>query len=160
MPNWMQMRITERASLIFGHFLLLLLPLLLLSVCGMQWICVIIEMLLANVARDQQRIVASTSSSSLQLQLKPVFTFTRQHNFLLPVNCANFVSLRMFLYIFAVEFRLLHATVTLVLCLLLSILFSVLGTPLYSTQYSVTQCVLCAGPFVQPSTAISTLAHN
>lgn len=91
----------------------------------MQWICVIIEMLLANVARDQQRIVAS---SSLQLQLKPVFTFTRQHNFLLPVNCANFVSLRMFLYIFAVEFRLLHATVTLVLCLLLSILFSVLGT--------------------------------
>lgn len=32
MPNWMQMRITERASLIFGHFLLLLLPLLLLSV--------------------------------------------------------------------------------------------------------------------------------
>lgn len=159
MPNWMQMRITERASLIFGHFLLLLLPLLLLSVCGMQWICVIIEMLLANVARDQQRIVAS-SSSSLQLQLKPVFTFTRQHNFLLPVNCANFVSLRMFLYIFAVEFRLLHATVTLVLCLLLSILFFGTRYSLFSTQYSVTQCVLCAGPFVQPSTAISTLAHN
>lgn len=128
------------------------------AVCGMQWICVIIEMLLANVARDQQRIVAS--SSSLQLQLKPVFTFTRQHNFLLPVNCANFVSLRMFLYIFAVEFRLLHATVTLVLCLLLSILFFGTQYSLFSTQYSVTQCVLCAGPFVQPSTAISTLAHN
>lgn len=125
------------------------------AVCGMQWICVIIEMLLANVARDQQRIVAS-----LQLQLKPVFTFTRQHNFLLPVNCANFVSLRMFLYIFAVEFRLLHATVTLVLCLLLSILFFGTQYSLFSTQYSVTQCVLCAGPFVQPSTAISTLAHN
>lgn len=154
MPNWMQMRITERASLIFWPFSAALAAVV-AAVCGMQWICVIIEMLLANVARDQQRIVAS-----LQLQLKPVFTFTRQHNFLLPVNCANFVSLRMFLYIFAVEFRLLHATVTLVLYLLLSILFFGTQYSLFSTQYSVTQCVLCAGPFVQPSTAISTLAHN
>lgn len=125
MPNWMQMRITERASLIFWPFSAVACAVVVAAVCGMQWICVIIEMLLANVARDRQRIVASSSSSSsLQLQLKPVFTFTRQHDFLLPVNCANFVSLRMF-FIFAVEFRLLHAaTVTLVLCLLLSILLS------------------------------------
>lgn len=131
------------------------------AVCGMQWICVIIEMLLANVARDQQRIVAS-SSSLLQLQLKPVFTFTRQHNFLLPVNCANFVSLRIFLIHFRRGISPASA------CYghsgsLLAALHFVFGTQysLFSTQYSVTQCVLCsAGPFVQPSTAISTLAHN
>lgn len=154
MPNWMQMRITERASLIFWPFSAAAYAVV-AAVCGMQWICVIIEMLLANVARDRQRIVAS----SLQLQLKPVFTFTRQHNFLLPVNCANFVSLRMFCY-----FR---RGISPAACYghsgsLFAALHFVFGTQysLFSTQYSVTQCILCAGPFVQPSTAISTLAHN
>lgn len=65
--------------------------------------------------------------STLQSQLKPVFTFTRQHNFLLPVNCANF---RFAENVFAEEFRL-HATVTLAVFAALHFVFgtwySVLG---------------------------------